>query len=102
MAVYPLHTEGSSLVPQNSFYSEEHASRVCDWYLTSHPVSDKHGRVHNTYRLHSCNHRSFADFMQYDVMCPKCHNHRLRPIQNAINSHDLALYACPKCYKRHC
>ena len=38
--------------------------------------------------------------MQYDVMCPKCHNHRLRPIQNAINSHDLALYACPKCYKK--
>lgn len=100
MAVYPLHTEGNSLVPQNSLYSEDYASRMCAWYLTSHPVSDEHRRVHNTYRLHSCKRRSFADFMQYDVMCPKCHDHRLRPIQNAINSHDLALYTCPTCNKK--
>ena len=100
MAVYPLHTEGSSLVPQESSYSEEYASHACSWYLTDHPYRDEDGRVRSNYRLHSNKHRSFADFMQYDVMCPKCHNHRLRPIENAINSHDLALYACPKCYKK--
>ena len=100
MAVYPLHVEAQNLVPQNSFYSEEYASHACSWYLTDHPVKDEHGCVQQTYRLHSCERRSFADFMQYDVMCPKCHNHRLRPIQNAINSHDLALYTCPKCNKK--
>lgn len=100
MAVYPLHVEAQSLVPQNSFYTEEYASRMCNWYLTSHPVRDEHGRVNNNYRLHSCERRSFADYMQYDVMCPKHFGHRLIPIQNAINSHDLALYTCPKCNKR--
>ena len=99
MAVYPLHVEAQSLVPQNSYYSEEYAAKAYSWYLTDHPVKDENGRIQQTYRLHSCKHRSFADFMQYDVVCPKCHQ-RLRPIQNAINSHDLALYACPKCYKK--
>lgn len=99
MAVYPLHVEAQSLVPQNSFYSDEHAAKMCSWYLTDHPVKDEHGCVQQTYRLHSCKHRSFADFMQYDVECPKCHQ-RLRPIQNALNSHDLALYTCTKCNKK--
>lgn len=98
MAVHPLHIEAQSLVPQNSYYSEEYAAKACFWYLTDHPVKDENGRIQQTYRLHSCKHRSFADFMQYDVVCPKCHQ-RLRPIQNAISSHDLALYACPKCNK---
>ena len=100
MAVYPLHTEAHSLVPQHSSYSEEYSSRMCSWYLTDHLYRDEDGVVRSNYRLHSNKHRSFADFMQYDVMCPKCHNHRLRPIQNAINSHDLALYTCPKCNKK--
>lgn len=99
MAVYPLHTEGKNLVPQNSYYSEEYAARMCSWYITDHPVKDERGRVRMLYRLHSCHDRSFADFMQYDVRCPKC-NERLRPVQNAINTHDLALYACPKCNKK--
>ena len=100
MAVYPLHTEAHNLVPQHSSYSEEYASRMCSWYLTDHLYRDEDGVVSSNYRLHSNKHRSFADFMQYDVMCPKCHNHRLRPIQNAINSHDLALYTCSKCNKK--
>ena len=69
MAVYPLHTEGRSLVPQDSSYSEEYASRMCRWYLTDHIYRDEDGRVSSNYRLHSNKHRSFADFMQYDVMC---------------------------------
>ena len=99
MAVYPLHTEAHSLVPQHSSYSEEYASRMCSWYLTDHLYRDEDGVVRSNYRLHSNKHRSFADFMQYDVECPKCHQ-RLRPIQNALNSHDLALYTCPKCNKK--
>ena len=99
MAVYPLHTynkKSTTLFPNSSFYTEECAQRLCSWYLTDHLAKDDRGNNVFTYRLHSHEPRSFADFMQYDIECPRC-RHRLRPVQNALNYHDLALYTCPKC-----
>ncbi len=99
MAIYPLNTYckgGKVLFPHSSSYTEEYAQRVCAWYLTDSVYRDDHGRLKNTYRLRSCKPRTFADFMQYDIQCPRC-NQRLRPVQNALNHHDLALYVCPNC-----
>ena len=102
MAVYPLHTynkKSKTLFSNSSFYTEECAQRLCSWYLTDHLTKDDRGNHVYTYRLHSHEPRTFADFMQYDIECPRCH-HRLRPVQNALNYHDLALYTCPKCNER--
>ena len=99
MSVYPLHPYcegGKSLQPSSCSYTEEYAKRVCTWYLTDHICPNEHGKYNHAYRLHSHDPRTFADFMQYDIMCPRC-NQRLRPIQNALDYHELALYACPNC-----
>lgn len=102
MAVYPLSPYckgGSSLYPHNSYYTEEYAQRTCSWYLTDNIYRDDYGRLKRNYRLHSSKPRTFADFMQYDIHCPVC-SKRLRPVQNALNHYDLALYACPNCDKK--
>lgn len=102
MAVYPLHTnneKSKTMFPSSSLYSEEYAQRVCSWYLTDQWTRDDKGKYTHAYRLHSSEPRTFADFMQYDIECPCCHQ-RLRPVQNALNYHDLALYACPNCNKK--
>ena len=100
MAVFPLHNHnnGDILYPQNSFYSEECASRICSWYLTDHLYKNDKGKVKSAYRLHSCKPRTFADYMKFEVACPKC-KHRMYPIQDALNYHDLALYFCKHCDK---
>ncbi len=102
MSVFPLNTNtknGTVLHPQSSFYTEEYARRMCNWYLTDHVQKDGNGDVRKSYQLHSSEPRSFADFMAYDILCPKC-GQRMHPIANAVNSHDLALYTCSACNKR--
>lgn len=102
MSVYPLHKnhkESTILYPQSSYYSEDYAQRMCSWYLTSHLDRAEHGKVHTTYRLHSSEPRTFAEYMAYDIVCPKC-GQRMQPIDNALNYHDLALYSCRHCDKK--
>ena len=102
MSVYPLHKHhkgGTSLHPQTSFYSEDYAQRMCSWYLTDHLYKDERGKVRKNYRLHSNKPRTFAEYMAYDIICPKC-GHRMQPIENATSYHDLALYSCRNCNKK--
>lgn len=102
MSVYPLHPYskgGTTLYPSSCYYTEEYAQRVCAWHLTDQITTNERGKHTFVYRLHSHEPRTFADFMQYDIMCPWC-NQRLRPIQNALDYHELALYACPNCDKK--
>lgn len=99
MELFPLspYKKGSfTLYPQSSSYSDEYASRMCPWYLTNHIYEDERGNLQHCYRLHSNEPRAFAEFMAYDIMCPKCRQ-RMHPIGNALNHYDLALYSCRNC-----
>ena len=102
MAVYPLtpYKKGSNtMYPHSSTYTEEYAQRICGWYLTDHISRDKQNNIQVRYRLHSCNPRTFSDFMTKDIMCPKC-GQKMHPVASAIDHYDLALYACHHCDKR--
>lgn len=101
MSVFPLHTfnNGTTLYPSASYYTEEYAKHMCSWYLTDYLYKDENGSIYTAYRLHSSEPRTFADYMAYDIICPKC-GQRMQPIGNALNYHDLALYSCRNCNKK--
>lgn len=92
--------EGSkNLIPHSCSYTEEAADRLCSWYLKSHYSGDEHGKVTVNYRLHSHEPRTFADYMAYDITCPKCGS-RMHPVADAVDYHTLAMYACGHCNKK--
>lgn len=102
MSVYGLSTytkEGETLYPHDTTYTDEYASRMCNWCLTDHLYRDEDGNVRCNYRMHSNKPRTFVDFMAYDIICPKC-GQRMQLIANALNNHDLALYSCRNCNKK--
>lgn len=102
MAIYalsPYTKAGKTLFPHNTYYTDDYARSHCPWYLTDHVYKDESGKVCRVYRLHSHEPRTFADFMAYDIICPEC-GQRMQPIENALNYHDLALYACRNCNKK--
>ena len=102
MAIYPLAPimKGSkTLNPHSSFYTKESAQRMCSWYLESHLTKDANGKLYNHYRLHSTEPRTFADFMAYDINCPKC-GKRMHPVANALDHYTLAMYTCSHCNKK--
>ena len=102
MSIYPLapFKKGShNLIPHSSFYTEEAADRLCNWYLKAHYSRDEHGKVVVNYRLHSHEPRTFADYMAYDINCPKCGN-RMHPVADAVDYRTLAMYSCSHCNKK--
>ena len=101
MAIYPLvpTMKGNKILnPHNSYYTEEAAQSKCNWYLESHLYKNANGKFQTNYRLHSSEPRTFADFMAYDINCPKC-GKRMHPVANALDYHTLAMYTCSHCNK---
>lgn len=102
MAVYKLHKtdhrDGTyGLHPQSTYYTEEYAERMCNFYLTDECIKNENGKVDVFYRLHSPRtaHNNNQALI-YDVYCPKC-NAIMRQISTNKDYHTLGYYECKKC-----
>lgn len=103
MSNYPLvkmNKEGTLLRPHNSYYSDEHAERMCNLFLRDYIVKDEHGKLHKYYRLHAKQAHNIEMALAYDIHCPNCNYGMLKQISRPLNYCELGLYRCPVCDKR--
>ena len=96
----PTVKNGNVLRPQNTYYTEEYAEKVCNLYLTRETVRNEHGDVDGYYRLHATNPHSVDMALAYDIKCPKCHTHSQKQVGHCLNHYELGLYHCPICDKK--
>ena len=102
MAVFDLHKtdhkDGTyGLHPQSTYYTEDYAERMCEFYLTDEFCKNDTGGVDIYYRLHSPriphdNNQALA----YDVHCPKC-GALMKQVTTNKDYHTLGYYECKKC-----
>lgn len=99
--IYPLHRQSKSniLKPSNSYYTEEYAQRMYDFYLSDEVARDEEGRVRKFYRLHARHEHTQEMAFAYDIKCPKCHG-GLKQIGRQISFNELGLYTCPACNRK--
>lgn len=82
----------------SSYYSEEYAKRMCNYYLKDEFQKDSKGRIQRYFRLHVDKPHNIEMALAYEVYCPVCGKH-LKQIGRCNNSHELGLYQCPICSK---
>ncbi len=101
MSAYILNTykNGKTLYPTETLNTIEAIKGTHSWSLSSHYKTFDDGKMHTCYRLHSNKPRTFADFMSYDIICPKC-GQRMQPVAGPFDYYDLALYTCSHCNKK--
>ncbi len=104
MAVFNLnktnHKDGTyGLHPQSTYYTEDYAERMCNFYLTDELYKNDRGNIDTYYRLHAKKPHSSDDALAYDVYCPKC-GRQMRQITTNYNLHTLGYYECKKCNDR--
>ena len=102
MACYPLSkTErtGKTMMPLHTFSIEEFIRDRYDLYLTDELIYNEAGKLKHYYRLHSKNPHCMEDYLEYDIMCPKC-SKLLKSIGRPVDYNQLGLYKCPICDKR--
>lgn len=100
MANYPLKTmnkEGTLLLPNNSFISDEYAEKMCDLFLRSSVEQDEQGKLHKYYRLHAKQAHNTEMALAYDILCPECRVGMLKQIGRQLSYNELGLYRCPVC-----
>lgn len=101
MSAYILNTykNGNTLYPTETLNTIESIKSEHTWTLSRHFETSDNGKIYAYYRLHSSKPRTFADFMAYDIICPKC-GQRMNPIGGPLDYHDLGLYTCKHCNKK--
>ena len=101
MSAYILNTykNGNTLYPTETLNTIESIKSEHTWTLSRHFETSDNGETYACYRLHSSKPRTFADFMAYDIICPKC-GQRMNPIAGPLDYHDLGLYTCKHCNKK--
>lgn len=101
MSAYILNTykNGNTLYPTETLNTIESIKSEHTWTLSRHFETSDNGENYACYRLHSDKPRTFADFMAYDIICPKC-GQRMNPIAGPLDYHDLGLYTCNHCNKK--
>jgi len=103
MANYPLkamNKEGTLLLPNNSFNSDEYAESMCDLFLRDCVVKDEQGKLHKYYRLHAKQAHNAEMALAYDIRCPECHVGMLKQIGRQLSYNELGLYRCPVCDRK--
>ncbi len=88
--------EGTVLHPQNTYYSDEYAQRMCNLYLKDEIVRAENGKMKKVYRLHAMHPHTADMAFAYEIGCPNC-NGMLKQVGRQMNMTELGLYTCPAC-----
>lgn len=99
MKAYPLNAYkkgGTYLIPAHTSNTDEFVRDTNSVSLIEYLVDEGYGKLSRRYRLYTRQPMSFADSLEYDIVCPHCGN-KLRVCGNQIDSHAHGLYKCRNC-----